>query len=386
MSGPDCGRQNALLDFRPMSVATKPVVVALSGGVDSAVAALCLLRAGHAVEALHMTNWDDADEYCTAAADFADAKQVADDLGITLHHVNFAREYRDQVFADFLSAYRAGRTPNPDVACNRHIKFGAFLRHAQRLGAGYIATGHYARVMHQGDKGFLYKAADADKDQTYFLHSVSSEALSRTLFPLGELQKDAVRTMAREYGLANHDKADSTGICFIGERPFREFLAQYVAAESGPILTLEGQAVGEHSGLPYYTLGQRHGLHIGGQADRQQAPWFVAAKDPDRNALIVVQGHDHPALLRSELEVGELHWINGAPAELAATGRIQLRTRLRHRQAEVSCELACTGDAGTLQIRFTVPQRAATPGQYAVFYAGEECLGGGVILDAPPLP
>ncbi|MEZ5561730.1 MAG: tRNA 2-thiouridine(34) synthase MnmA [Gammaproteobacteria bacterium] len=369
-----------------MSAVTKPVIVALSGGVDSAVAALCLLRAGHAVEALHMTNWDDADEYCTAAADFADARQVADDLGITLHHVNFAREYREQVFADFLSAYRAGRTPNPDVACNRHIKFGAFLHHAQRLGAGYIATGHYARVMHQGDKGFLYKAADADKDQTYFLHSVSSEALSRTLFPLGELQKDAVRAMAREYGLANHDKADSTGICFIGERPFREFLAQYVAAEPGPILTPEGLTVGEHSGLPYYTLGQRHGLHIGGQADRQQAPWFVAAKDPDRNALIVVQGHDHPALLRSELEVGELHWINDAPAGLAATGRVQLRTRLRHRQAEVSCELACTGDPGTLQLRFTVPQRAATPGQYAVFYAGEECLGGGVILDAPPGP
>lgn len=369
-----------------MSEARKPVIVALSGGVDSAVAALCLLRAGHAVEALHMTNWDDADEYCTAAGDFSDAKQVADDLGITLHHVNFAREYKEQVFADFLSAYRAGRTPNPDVACNRHIKFGAFLHQAQRLGAEYIATGHYARVVHRGRKGFLYKAADTDKDQTYFLHSVSSEALSRTLFPLGELHKSAVRAMAREYGLANHDKADSTGICFIGERPFREFLAQYVAAESGPILTLEGQMLGEHSGLPYYTLGQRHGLHIGGQADRQQAAWFVAAKDPDRNALIVVQGHDHPALLCSELAVGELHWINGAPAELANTGRVQLRTRLRHRQAEASCELACTGDAGTLQLRFQVPQRAATPGQYAVFYAGEECLGGGVILGALPGP
>lgn len=364
-----------------MSAVTKPIIVALSGGVDSAVAALCLLRAGHAVEALHMTNWDDADEHCTAAADFADAKQVADDLGIPLHHVNFAREYREQVFADFLSEYRAGRTPNPDVACNRHIKFGAFLHHAQRLGAECIATGHYARVMHQGDQGYLYKAADADKDQTYFLHSVKSEALARTHFPLGELQKGAVRAMAREYGFANHDKADSTGICFIGERPFRQFLAQYISAEPGPILTIEGQTIGEHSGLAYYTLGQRHGLKIGGLASKEQAAWFVAAKDPDRNALIVVQGHDHPALLSSQLSVAELHWINGAPENLAKTGRVQLSARLRHRQPEVSGELSHTGHENILQLRFRVPQRAATPGQYAVFYSGEECLGGGVILE-----
>lgn len=366
-----------------MSAATKPVIVALSGGVDSAVAALCLLRAGHAVEALHMTNWDDAGEYCTAATDFADAKRVADDLGITLHHVNFSREYREQVFADFLSEYRAGRTPNPDVACNRYIKFGVFLHHAVRLGAEYIATGHYARVVHQGDKGYLYKAADADKDQTYFLHSVKSEALSRTLFPLGELQKSQVRTMAREYGLVNHAKADSTGICFIGERPFREFLAQYVAAEPGPILTLDGDTVGEHSGLPYYTLGQRHGLNIGGQANREQAPWFVAGRDPDRNALIVVQGHDHPALLRSGASVGELHWINGPPGDLA-TGAVQLHARLRHRQTVFCCELARTGHEDVLQLQFRVPQRTPTPGQYAVFYAGEQCLGGGVILTTQP--
>ncbi len=363
-----------------MSTVTKPIIVALSGGVDSAVAALCLLRAGHAVEALHMSNWDDADEYCTAAADFADAKQVADDLGIPLHHVNFAREYREQVFADFLSEYRAGRTPNPDVACNRHIKFGAFLHHAQRLGAEYIATGHYARVMHQGNQGYLCKAADADKDQTYFLHSVKSEALARTLFPLGELQKSAVRAMAREYGLANHAKADSTGICFIGERPFREFLAQYIVAQPGPILTLTGQTIGEHFGLVYYTLGQRHGLNIGGQANMEQAAWFVAAKDADRNALIVVQGHDHPALLSTGLRVGELHWINGEPAELSATGKLELHARVRHRQAAAACELSRTSQDGILQLRFQVPQRAATPGQYAVFYAGEECLGGGVIL------
>lgn len=363
-----------------MSAATKPVIVALSGGVDSAVAALCLLRAGHAVEALHMTNWDDADEYCTAAADFADAQQIAADLDIALHHVNFAREYREQVFADFLSEYRAGRTPNPDVACNRHIKFGAFLHHAQRLGAEYIATGHYARVVHQDRRGHLYKAADTDKDQTYFLHSVESEALSRTLFPLGDLQKSEVRAVAREYGLANHDKADSTGICFIGERPFREFLAQHIAAEPGPILTIEGQTVGQHSGLPYYTLGQRHGLNIGGLASKAQAAWFVAAKDEDRNALIVVQGHDHPALLSSELDVGELHWINGSPEELSATGRVELHARLRHRQAEVACELSCVGNDAILRLRFLIPQRAATPGQYAVFYSGEECLGGGVIL------
>jgi tRNA-specific 2-thiouridylase len=358
----------------------KPVIVALSGGVDSAVAALCLLRAGHAVEALHMSNWDDADEYCTAAADFADAKRVAEDLGIPLHHVNFAREYREQVFAGFLSEYRAGRTPNPDVACNRHIKFGTFLHHAQRLGAEYIATGHYARVTHQNGQGHLYKPADVDKDQTYFLHSVSSEALARTLFPLGELQKSTVRAMAREYGLANHARADSTGICFIGERPFREFLAQYIVAEPGPILTLDGQTIGEHSGLPYYTLGQRHGLNIGGQAEREQAAWFVAGKDPDRNALIVVQGHDHPALLSSSLSVGALHWINGVPDELLTSGRLQLEARLRHRQAVVSCEVRQTSQGDILQLGFPVPQRAATPGQYAVFYAGEQCLGGGVIL------
>lgn len=363
-----------------MSAATKPVIVALSGGVDSAVAALCLLRAGHAVEALHMTNWDDADEYCTAATDFADAQQVAADLGIPLHHVNFAREYREQVFADFLTEYRAGRTPNPDVACNRHIKFGTFLHHARRLGAEYIATGHYARVMHQGDQGCLYKAADTDKDQTYFLHSVRSEALARTIFPLGELQKSEVRGMAREFGLANHAKADSTGICFIGERPFREFLAQHVVAAPGPILTLDGQTIGEHSGLPYYTLGQRHGLNIGGQANKEQAAWFVAARDQERNALIVVQGHDHPALLSSGLRIGELHWINGAPDQLLTSGRMQLDVRLRHRQAAVSCELLQTRHGDVLQIQFPVPQRAATPGQYAVFYAGEQCLGGGVIL------
>lgn len=359
----------------------KSVIVALSGGVDSAVAALCLQRAGYSVAALHMTNWDDADEYCTAAGDFADAQRVAEDLGIALHHVNFAREYREQVFAGFLAGYRSGVTPNPDVVCNRHIKFGAFLAHAQRLGAQFIATGHYARVMHQENTGYLYKAADADKDQTYFLHSVTSEALSRTLFPLGDLHKSEVRTLAREYGLANHDKADSTGICFIGERPFRDFLAQHITAEPGPILTLEGQTIGEHSGLAYYTLGQRHGLNIGGQAGKAQAAWFVAAKDPDRNALIVVQGHDHPALLTTHLRVAELHWINGAPESLEQTGRARLRTRLRHRQAEVDCELARTGQEGILQLAFPVGQRAATPGQYAVFYAGEECLGGGVILD-----
>ncbi len=364
-----------------MTADRKPVIVALSGGVDSAVAALCLQRAGYHVEALHMTNWDDADEYCTAAVDFADAQRVAADLGIALHHINFSREYREQVFADFLTGYRAGRTPNPDVGCNRHIKFGAFLHHAQRLGAEYIATGHYARVVHQDGSGHLYKAADTDKDQTYFLHAVKSEALSRALFPLGDLQKGEVRALAREYGLANHDKADSTGICFIGERPFREFLAQYVVAEPGPIVTLEGQTIGEHSGLPYYTIGQRHGLNVGGLASKEQAAWFVAAKDQNRNALIVVQGHDHPALLSSELRVGELHWINRPPEELSVTGSVALNARIRHRQAEVACELSRTAQDDILQLKFPIPQRAATPGQYAVFYSGEECLGGGVILE-----
>jgi len=353
------------------------VIVGLSGGVDSAVAALCLLRAGYNVEALHMTNWEDASEHCTAGTDLADARRVCADLGIHLQHVNFAREYREEVFSDFLSELRAGRTPNPDVACNRHIKFGAFLRHALRLGADFIATGHYARVEH-GPAPRLFRPTDREKDQTYFLHAVDAAALSRTLFPLGSIAKQEVRRMALDYGLANHAKRDSTGICFVGERPFRQFLAEHVTALPGPILTASGEVVGRHSGLPFYTLGQREGLGVGGRQGSLDSPWFVAAKDAARNALIVVQGGNHPLLLRREITAGGLRWIAGEP-EGIARGR-DLRARIRHRHEPAACHARLL-PGGRLQVRFEQPQRTPTPGQYVVLYDQDECLGGGVILD-----
>lgn len=357
---------------------SKLVIVALSGGVDSAVAALCLLRGGYRVEALHMTNWDDANEYCTAGADLTDARLVSAELGIHLHHVDFSREYRDAVFAGFLAELSAGRTPNPDVACNRHIKFGAFLRHATRLGADFIATGHYARLVFDPQPRLL-RSADREKDQTYFLHAVDMSALSRTLFPLGDLAKSEVRKLARDFGLANHAKRDSTGICFIGERPFRDFLADHVAARPGPILDENGQQLGEHTGLAFYTLGQREGLHVGGRRDSAQLPWFVAAKDPVRNALIVVQGHDHPSLLNQEIRAAELRWLNGPPAALA--DGLRLEARIRHRHDPAPCRVrALPGDR--VQVYFDSAQRTPAPGQYVVFYHGDECLGGGVILEA----
>jgi tRNA-uridine 2-sulfurtransferase len=359
------------------------VIIALSGGVDSAVAALCLLRAGYRVEALHMTNWDDADEHCTAGQDLADARQVCADLGIPLHHANFAREYREQVFAGFLAEYRAGRTPNPDVDCNRFIKFGTFLRHAVRLGADLIATGHYARVT-PGDDVRLLKAVDGAKDQTYFLHAVPRAALARTLFPLGELTKPEVRRAAAEAGLANHAKRDSTGICFVGKRPFREFLARYLPAEPGPIVTPEGRLLGRHEGLPYYTLGQRQGLGIGGLPGGGDEPWYVADKDPARNALVVVQGNAHPLLASQGLQAGELHWVNGPPTGLRAGRILACAARTRYRQPEAACEVA-VGSDGRLTVRFAQPQWAVTPGQHVVFYAGAECLGGGTICSRQPL-
>ena len=353
------------------------VIVALSGGVDSAVAALCLLNEGYRVEALHMTNWDDGNEYCTAGRDLADARRVCSDLGIRLHLVNFSREYRHDVFAGFLAEIRAGRTPNPDVACNRHIKFGWFLQHADRLGADRIATGHYARVTPQPVPR-LFRPADREKDQTYFLHAIDGNALARTLFPLGSLEKRQVRELARRHGLANHAKRDSTGICFVGERPFREFLAEHLTASRGPILTLAGEKVGEHEGLPFYTLGQRAGLKIGGRADSLQSPWFVAAKDQDRNALLVVQGSEHPELFRGELHVGELRWLATEPAGIA--DGLDVDARIRHRHTPAACRVRRLDD-GRVHVRFHLPQKSPTPGQYAVFYRGDECLGGGVILD-----
>ena len=356
--------------------------MALSGGVDSAVAALCLVRAGYRVEALHMTNWDDASEYCTAGTDLADARRVCAELEIPLHHVSFAREYRDEVFAAFVAGLRAGQTPNPDVGCNRHIKFGAFLKHAVRLGAELIATGHYARVTRDPEPRLL-RAADVGKDQTYFLHAIEPAALARTLFPLGDLQKQTVRNIARDFGFANHAKRDSTGICFVGERPFREFLADYVPPSPGAILTPGGQQVGEHSGLAYYTLGQREGLKIGGRRDGEDAPWFVAAKDPVRNALIVVQGRDHPWLLRHDLVAGDLRWLAGEPAGLG--NGLTLDARIRHRHSPASCHVRKLAD-GRVSVRFQIAQRSPAPGQYVVFYRGDECLGGGVIVEFEASP
>jgi len=356
----------------------KLVIVGLSGGVDSAVAALCLLREGYRVRGLHMTNWEDANEYCTAGTDLADARRVAADLGIPLHEANFSRQYRAAVFEDFLRELGAGRTPNPDVACNRHIKFGVFLEHATRLGADFIATGHYARVTHDPEPR-LFRSSDRDKDQTYFLHSIERAALARTLFPLGALEKHAVRRLAREYGLANHAKKDSTGICFVGERPFRQFLAEHVSGKPGPILNSAGQKVGEHIGLPFYTLGQREGLKVGGRNDSLQSPWFVAAKDLAGNALIVVQGRDHPWLLRRELRAGEVRWLAGEPVGLD-TG-LELHARIRHRHLPTRCHVRSV-PGGQIEVVFAMAQRTPTPGQYLVLYRGEECLGGGVILES----
>jgi tRNA-specific 2-thiouridylase len=302
---------------------------------------------------------------------------VAADLGIHLHEANFSREYRNSVFDEFLRELDAGRTPNPDVACNRHIKFGVFLQHATRLGADYIATGHYARVLHNPEPR-LFRPADREKDQTYFLHAIDRNALARTLFPLGSLEKRDVRRLARDYGLANHAKRDSTGICFVGERPFREFLAEHVSALPGPIVTPTGQQVGEHSGLPFYTLGQREGLKVGGRSDSLQSPWFVAAKDLARNALIVVQGRDHPWLFRQDINAGELRWLAGEPAGLI--DGLELQARIRHRHVPALCRVR-RFSGGQVQVHFDRAQRTPAPGQYVVFYRDDECLGGGVILE-----
>lgn len=349
------------------------IIVGLSGGVDSAVAALMLVEQGHDVHALFMDNWeDDEDEtYCNAAEDFQDARQVAQTLGIPLTKVNFAREYRERVFSYFLKEYEAGRTPNPDVLCNSEIKFKAFLDYALRLGADWIATGHYARVRHD-DRATLLKGLDTTKDQSYFLHAVPQAALAKTLFPLGALEKSVVRERAEAAGFANFRKKDSTGICFIGERPFREFLQKYLPVKPGSIVTPEGHTVGEHQGLTYYTIGQRKGLHVGGLKDGDESPWYVAEKRMDRNELVVVQGHDHPLLLRDSLDAVALHWINDAPADGAA-----LHAKTRYRQADQACRIFLS--AGRAQVRFDEPQRAVTPGQYVVFYDGDACLGGGII-------
>jgi tRNA-specific 2-thiouridylase len=351
------------------------IVVGLSGGVDSAVAALLLARAGHEVVGLFMKNWedDDDDEYCSTREDLVDAVSAAERIGIEVEAVNFAAEYRERVFASFLAEYRAGRTPNPDVLCNAEIKFKAFLDHAMALGAERIATGHYARVAERDGRFELLKGVDPGKDQSYFLHRLTQAQLARTLFPVGELHKSEVRRIAREAGLANHAKRDSTGICFIGERPFREFLSRYLPREPGPIETPEGVRVGEHEGLMYYTLGQRQGLGIGGRRDSAAQPWYVAAKDRARNALVAVQGRDHPLMQQRRLRAEDASWIAGVPP---AAGEAAAKTR--YRQADAACVLTLDG-ARAFELEFATPQWAVTPGQSAVLYRGDVCLGGGVI-------
>jgi len=355
------------------------VIVGLSGGVDSAVAALLLQRAGHEVEGLFMDNWEDGEDetYCTAAEDFQDARQVCETLGIPLHKVNFAAEYRERVFRHFLDGYAKGATPNPDVLCNSEIKFKAFLDHALRLGAAHIATGHYARLERGSDAVKLLKAKDSGKDQSYFLHAVPQAALAKALFPLGELVKTDVRALARDAGFANHAKKDSTGICFIGERRFSEFLGKYLPAQPGDIESGDGRVLGRHQGLMYYTLGQRSGIGIGGRQDAEESPWYVADKDLKRNVLVVVQGHEHPRLMHAALTATDLHWVSGA----APATPLHCAAKARYRQADQACRLAPDGDRSWVA-RFDRPQRAITAGQYAVFYTGEECLGGGVIAAA----
>ncbi|MDG5975389.1 tRNA-specific 2-thiouridylase MnmA [Hydrogenophaga taeniospiralis CCUG 15921] len=360
------------------------VVVGLSGGVDSAVSAYLLKEQGYEVIGIFMKNWEDDDnsEYCSSNIDFVDAASVADVLGIEIEHVNFAAEYKDRVFAEFLREYSAGRTPNPDILCNAEIKFKAFLDHAMRLGAQKIATGHYARVRQNEATGKheLLKGLDPLKDQSYFLHRLNQAQLSKTLFPVGELPKTEVRRIAAEIGLPNAKKKDSTGICFIGERPFRDFLNRYIAKEPGPIKEPNGRTIGKHVGLSFYTLGQRQGLGIGGVREKgaqkggnEHEPWFVARKDMEKNTLWVVQGHDHPWLLSPALRAQDASWVAGhAPA----AGDLAAKTR--YRQADAPCRFEADGDTG-FTLRFADPQWAVTPGQSAVVYDGEVCLGGGVI-------
>ena len=346
----------------------------MSGGVDSAVAALLLLEQGYRVQGLFMSNWEaDDDGYCTSAQDFQDARRVCDELEIPLHKVNFAAEYRAAVFEQFLAEHRLGRTPNPDVLCNRQIKFGTCFAYARRLGAELFATGHYARIHTTSSSHRLLKGIDAGKDQSYFLHGIDPAVLPYTLFPLGNLTKQEVRRRAHDSALPVFDKRDSTGICFIGERPFQSFLSQYLPAQPGAIETPEKHVIGRHQGLMYYTLGQRHGIGIGGIAGGPEEPWYVAAKDQDRNVLIVVQGRDHPLLLSSSFRTGPIHWL--APPTGERT--LGCSVRVRYRQADQPCTLVW--DADGAQVSLEAPQRAITPGQSAVFYDGETCLGGAVI-------
>ncbi len=360
---------------------SKKVIVGMSGGVDSSVSAYLLLQQGYQVEGLFMKNWeeDDNDEYCAAAEDMADAQAVCDKLGIKLHKVNFAAEYWDNVFEYFLAEYKAGRTPNPDIMCNKEIKFKAFLEFAaEALGADYIATGHYVRRRYQDGHWQMLRGLDHNKDQSYFLYTLAEQHIAQTLFPVGDLEKPAVRAIAEQQGLVTHDKKDSTGICFIGERKFKDFLQQYLPAQPGDIVSIDdGKIIGRHEGLMYHTLGQRKGLGIGGLRDGGDDPWYVVGKDLTLNRLLVAQGHDHPALLSSGLIASQLHWVDRTGPQQVC----RLTVKTRYRQHDIPCTVTPRSD-GRLQVTFDSPQKAVTPGQSAVFYLDEVCLGGGIIDEA----
>lgn len=352
------------------------IIVGMSGGVDSSVAAYLLKRAGHRVEGVFMKNWegDDTESYCPATEDMNDAQAACDLLDIPLHLVNFADKYWERVFAYFLDEYRAGRTPNPDILCNKEIKFRAFLDYAKQRGADFIATGHYVRKRQENNCVQLLKGSDPLKDQSYFLYALDESQLANSLFPVGDLPKQQVRAIAEQIGLKNHAKKDSTGICFIGERKFKTFLNEYLPAQPGIMETLDGEPIGTHDGLMFYTIGQRQGLQIGGKKGKSESPWYVAHKDLKRNALIIVQGENHPALFRQTLKTGPLHWINAAP-DLPLT----VKAKTRYRQPDQACTI--TSDSMHHHIQFEQPQRAITRGQSVVFYQDDICLGGGIITE-----
>ncbi|MCT8720419.1 tRNA 2-thiouridine(34) synthase MnmA [Glaesserella parasuis] len=367
----------ALTDEQLAENAKKKVICGMSGGVDSSVSAFILQQQGYQVEGLFMKNWeeDDDTDYCTAAADLADAQAVCDKLGIKLHKINFAAEYWDNVFEHFLAEYKAGRTPNPDILCNKEIKFKAFLEYAaEDLGADFIATGHYVRRPPLDQQPKLLRGLDSNKDQSYFLYTLSEQQVAQSLFPVGDIEKPIVRAIAEDLGLATAKKKDSTGICFIGERKFKDFLARYLPAQAGDIKTVDGQVIGRHDGLMYHTLGQRKGLGIGGVKGASENAWYVVEKDLVNNALIVAQGQDNSALLSSGLIASQLHWVDRQPIR----EKLRCTVKTRYRQADILCEIQPLDDE-TIRVIFDEPQIAVTPGQSAVFYQGEVCLGGGII-------
>ncbi|MCF6776619.1 tRNA 2-thiouridine(34) synthase MnmA [Thiotrichales bacterium 19X7-9] len=355
---------------------SKKVILGLSGGVDSSVSALRLLEAGYDVTAVFMKNWeeDDNDEYCSASEDISDAEAICQKLNIPFKKINFASEYWDYVFEYFLKEYKAGRTPNPDILCNKEIKFKAFLEYAYMLGGQYIATGHYVRKDFYNGKYRLLKGLDPQKDQSYFLCALNQQQLEPAIFPIGEIEKSQVRAIAEKAGLITHNKKDSTGICFIGERKFKDFLNRYIPAQPGNIEDELGNVIGKHDGLMYYTLGQRQGLGIGGVKNRPEAPWFSAKKDLERNVLVAVQGTDHPLLFSQNLKANQFNWILDAPPK----SEFQCQAKVRYRQSDQNCTVKVL-DSGNIEVSFEQPQRAITPGQSVVLYDGDICLGGGVI-------